>query len=409
MKFRKYIAITSAACMLFAGAASPALALTVSAEEEKQYPTSGTFENITWNFDAETKTLTVSGKGATGTYFYENTGLARTSCPWAAFRDDIEKIVVSEGITKIGYGLFTEHLSLKSVQLPESLTAIAAGAFAECFSLAEINIPESVTEFGANAFFETAWLKTRQAEERQKMQRGEVYYPLVIENGILIDGTKSGTDGIPQSAVSLTVPSGVKAIADGAFWKAEGIKGINDFGGNTVRIGAYVCEGSSIEEFVTSLQTQYIGRNACYNCPNLEKVTISNPMCRIYDSKWTFSNAETGDKPFKGTIYGYTDSTAQAYAEKYGYKFESTRDSTPIRPGDTNMDNHADLEDAQFVLEFYTETLAGKDPLIGKAQKQCADVNSDGTADVMDAQYILKYYTENEVAKKFTTWEEILK
>lgn len=80
-----------------------------------------------------------------------------------------------------------------------------------------------------------------------------------------------------------------------------------------------------------------------------------------------------------------------------------------VRQGDFYYDEKVTLEDAQGVLEYYTKAFAGKEPLIANTLKQCGDVNGDGKTDVMDAQYILKYYTENEVAKKVTLWEDILR
>ncbi len=89
-------------------------------------------------------------------------------------------------------------------------------------------------------------------------------------------------------------------------------------------------------------------------CENLVSVTILNPDCQIYDSSTTIFNDydnETGEYRFNGTVYGYTDFTAQAYAEKYGYKFEAIGSSTPPNPekykfGDPNDDGKTDAKDA---------------------------------------------------------------
>ncbi len=408
MKFRKHIAIASAACMLLAGAASPAFALPVSAEETQQNPTSGTYKNITWSFDEASKTLTVSGTGDTGSYYNTVSLLSVDGCPWGAFCNDIEKIVVSEGITKIGVGLFAFHYYVKSVQLPESLTAIGESAFAECCCLSEINIPESVTEFGASAFYDTAWLNIRHS---QKQMRGNDHDCFIAENGVLIDGTLYGSysraPGNPAAALS----SGkLKAIGGGAFQSAEYIGDVEVPDSSGIdRIGDWAFERSSITSLTLSKNITRIGVDICYCCPDLEKVTIENPLLEIPAGATTFCNTITGDKLFNGTICGYTDSTAQAYAEKNDYKFESIGDALPVVQGDFNYDETVTLEDAQGVLEYYTKTFAGKEPLIAGTQKKCADVNSDGAADVMDAQYILKYYTEKDVAKKAVTWEEILK
>ena len=389
--------------MLFAGAASPAFAMTVSAAEETgtQAATSGTFGNITWEFDTETKTLTLSGTGSTGTYYYPYATVLKTSCPWGAFRDALEKVVVSEGITEIGDGLFSYFYYLKSVQLPESLTAIGTSAFANCFCLTEINIPESVTKFGANAFYETAWLNIQRTENRNFSRPA-----LISVNDILIDGQDYGSYS-PSTTLSVAeLGTAITAIGDGAFLRAQDIGAVDLT--NTIfltDIGEFAFEESSITSVVLPRNVNHIGMEAFAGCSNLTEVTIQNAFCEIYDHSSTISNSYNG---FPGTIRGYTDSTAQAYAEKYGCKFESIGDAPEVKQGDFNGDEQISLDDAQGVLQYYTQTLAGKKPLAANALKQSADVNGDGAADIMDAQYILKYYTENSVAGVYTAWEKII-
>ena len=58
-----------------------------------------------------------------------------------------------------------------------------------------------------------------------------------------------------------------------------------------------------------------IGGDAFYGCSSLTSITILNPDCQIDDSQ----NAI----PSTATIYGYTGSTAAAYAKKYGRTFVS--------------------------------------------------------------------------------------
>ncbi|MBP0968038.1 MAG: leucine-rich repeat protein [Oscillospiraceae bacterium] len=406
MKFRKHFAAASALCLMLTGtAALPAL--TVSAEET-QAATSGTFGSITWEYDQETKTLTVSGTGSTGSYYDARSGLLKTDCPWSAFRDAVEKAVISEGITEIDWGLFAEHFNLKSVQLPDSLTAIDDCAFADCFSLTEINIPESVTEFGANAFYDTAWLKTQLGQLREMKQSGDAEYPLLILNDVLVDGTQVGLDTFPQGIISFSEPSGVKTIGGGAFRDAKGISTVDCW--DATEIGNSAFEISDIKELLLGSQVGKIGAYACYQCPDLEKVTIYNAICQIYDSAFTFCNSSAGEQLFTGTIIGYDGSTAQAYAEKYGYAFESLGPVLrTLFAGDMTGDNEVGLEDVQSLLAYYTETVAGKNPLFAEIQKKAADVNLDEKVDIADVQYTLKYYTENSVAKKNLSWGEILK
>lgn len=60
--------------------------------------------------------------------------------------------------------------------------------------------------------------------------------------------------------------------------------------------------------------------------PSAMTVSVSNPDCEIEDSAETICNTydeDTKEAGVSGVIRGYTNSTAQKYAEKYGYKFEA--------------------------------------------------------------------------------------
>lgn len=54
----------------------------------------------------------------------------------------LEKLVLPEGLSLIGYGAFYGCRRLKSVCLPESLNTLCGSVFEDCSSLREVNIPE---------------------------------------------------------------------------------------------------------------------------------------------------------------------------------------------------------------------------------------------------------------------------
>ena len=82
---------------------------------------SGTFgENIVWEYDGETKTLTLDG---TGNMFYMFT------MPWSDFKSEIENIVIGDGITNISDNVFVDCAALKTVYIGKSVARISASAF----------------------------------------------------------------------------------------------------------------------------------------------------------------------------------------------------------------------------------------------------------------------------------------
>jgi hypothetical protein len=100
--------------------------------------------------DKEDLTFHVSGDGPTsileeGKILICRGGIIEYNAPKTG------AIVIPEGITGIGTGLFS-NAAITSVTLPESLTSIANSAFEYCVSLTEIQFPAALTDIGQGAF-----------------------------------------------------------------------------------------------------------------------------------------------------------------------------------------------------------------------------------------------------------------
>ena len=102
---------------------------------------------------------------------------------------------------------------------------------------------------------------------------------------------------------SVSLPSTLKAVAASSF------------------------ENSGVQSIKLGDKVTTIGDKAFKNCPNLREIYIYNPSCSIYSSNTTISNSVNGG--FGGTIYGYSGSTAETYAKKYGYNFSVIPGSAP--------------------------------------------------------------------------------
>ena len=119
----------------------------VASPDEAVQDQSGTTGECTWTYDASTKTLTISGNGDMGSY-----DDWEAPAPWHDFRDNINKVVIENGVTSIGEDAFYYCTSLTSVTIPDSVTSIGEDAFYYCTSLTSVTIPDSVTSIGESAF-----------------------------------------------------------------------------------------------------------------------------------------------------------------------------------------------------------------------------------------------------------------
>lgn len=180
-------------------------------------------------------------------------------------------------------------------------------------------------------------------------------------------------DGMTCSG-DIVILDGVTNIAGGAFSYGKTLTSI------------------TIPDSVTS-----INNDVFFYCMNLTSVKILNPECKIYDSEYTISNErnENGELYFGGTIYGYENSTAQVYAEKYDYNFVAI-DETPekeVSTGDIDGDDKINSSDASCILAEYSLLSTNGEGAFTETMKKSADINKDGKIDSADASLILSYYS----------------
>ena len=101
--------------------------------------------NVYYAYENDTKTLNIFGTGAMKDD-------ASSNRPWHSYCKDITKVIISDGVTRIGEAAFYGCSSLESVKIPVSVTRIGNYAFYNCSSLESIEIPASVTRIDRFAF-----------------------------------------------------------------------------------------------------------------------------------------------------------------------------------------------------------------------------------------------------------------
>lgn len=212
---------------------------------------------------------------------------------------NLTRVTVPTSVTFIGNGAFSGCKSLTSATIPQGVPSIGNYTFNNCTSLKNVTIPTSVTSIGNNTFAGCTSLTS-----------------VTIPHSVTSIGSYAFTDC--KSLTSVIIPTCVTSIGDYAFYGCNGLTSVTIQDGVT-SIGHYAffdCNGLTSVTIPASVIS--IGKFAFYDCENLTKVIIQSTDCYIA------STACFGD-PTQTVIYGYLNSSAQSYAEEYGYPFSILR------------------------------------------------------------------------------------
>ena len=101
--------------------------------------------HVTWALSEEGQ-LTISGTGDMYNY-YDHEEL-----PWGTKLNQIKKVVVENGVTRIGDYAFVGCSNLTNAVIPDSVKSIGNNSFANCETLTDLDLPDSLTAIGNYAF-----------------------------------------------------------------------------------------------------------------------------------------------------------------------------------------------------------------------------------------------------------------
>lgn len=261
-------------------------------EEEAEESNDSSDGNVTWEFDAETSTLIISGTGGLENYDYY-------SEPW--YSEELDSVIIQNGVTSIGDFAFF-NCNLTHVEIPSSVTSIGENAFALCKNLTSAEIPSSVKNIGEGAFYFCTKLS------------------------------------------SAVIPYGVTEIGPFTFAYCN-------------LTNAQIPEGM-----------MNIGDYAFYGNKNLKSVTIPKSVIGIgeYALGYYTGYTEKETKVQGFTIYGYTDTAAEIFANGNGLKFVNLEGAI-VDPDDPDKSDDplepdkiiilSDITDSTYTLGLQTDVV----------------------------------------------------
>lgn len=182
-------------------------------------------QNLTWKLDND-GTLTISGFGKMDDYERQysdrdksgSAQMINNAAPWSG--RDVRKVVIGQGVTRIGSAAFFSCDTIESVELPDMLEAIGSFAFAFT-ALEEVIIPDSVTSIGENVFAGCESLISVRLPAGLKVIPGSAFNGcLLLKNMILPESLQRIEPFAFTECLSLkelTIPASVIMIGINAF------------------------------------------------------------------------------------------------------------------------------------------------------------------------------------------------
>ena len=311
-------------------------------------------DNLTWTLydDGE---LIIDGTGDMYDYTYSSS-IGTSTAPWCQYSSSLKKLTLKEDVSSIGNyafyrcteltgnlvipgsvasignyafyycGKFTGNLVISgnitsvgnyafygcskfngNLTLSDGVISIGNSAFASCSRFTgNLVIPDSVTSIGKSAFAACSGFTGT----------------LTISDGVTSIGERSfnGCSGLTE----ITIPVSVTSIGKSAFAACSGFTGSLTIPDGVISIGEDSFNGcSGLTEITIPASVTSIDNCAFYGCSSITKVVIDTKNAAF--GTYVFYNTHADF-----TVYGYTGSTAETYANNNTHSFVALEEPVTI-------------------------------------------------------------------------------
>jgi hypothetical protein len=191
------------------------------------------YDDLSWSY--ENKVLKIYGEG--DMYDYHRP----YDVPWYDVREEIEEVIIEDGVTCIGKYAFNWCKSLVKVTMPDTILSINKSAFDTCTSLEELRLSSNLQTIVEDSFYNCT------------------------------------------SLLSLDIPDSVITIEPMAFNKCTSLEYVN-FGENSQlkEIGSYAFQDcSSLKQLIIPDSVTTMGQNVIYKATKLEYLVIGKGITNL--------------------------------------------------------------------------------------------------------------------------------
>lgn len=284
---------------------------------------------------------------------------------------DLPYVSIPASVTVIGDSAFAGNSNLIGVILPASLQTIGNSAFNGCSNLADINIPDSVTSVGDSAFANCTGLAGASiGVGTGTISSNEFYNCISLQSVAVPEGISSvqaGAFANCSNLSSVSLPSTLARLDRGAFSGDVNLASISIAGGaySSYDGCVYTGDGSQLllcPQGKTGISiapgTASIAAGAFNGCGYLLSAVVPGATSAIETNAFSGSAIKSVTIPTNVTdigsqsgwmpdvVYGYTGSTAEAWANANNYVFESLNDTSTGGNGNIQDEHIEDPDDA---------------------------------------------------------------